>query len=186
MMTLEEIRTAKINPVIAREAYEQASKRLEDTLDTKKAYEQKAFTLFSGYVTVSLALFGVGGAIFKDQGLTQLVTPFWISGLLYITGAICFVTALVDTQYGALASHPNMWLNKGILDGDDSILPLMMSYITFYHQERIDTSVASNERKAIRIRIGIGLGVAGPILLFLWFTLPSVLMWLEPLFRKAP
>jgi hypothetical protein len=30
MMTLPEIRTAKINPLVAREAYEQVSRRLSD------------------------------------------------------------------------------------------------------------------------------------------------------------
>jgi len=47
-MTLEEIERSQVNLDIAREAFDQASKRLADMLDTKKAFEQKAFTLFSG------------------------------------------------------------------------------------------------------------------------------------------
>ena len=53
-MTLEEIERSQVNLDIAREAFDQASKRLADMLDTKKAFEQKAFTLFNGYLTLSL------------------------------------------------------------------------------------------------------------------------------------
>ena len=124
MMTLQEIQVSTVNASVAREAFDQASKRLADTLDTKKNYEQKAFTLFSGYLTVSLALFGVGGAIFKEQGLNLLVVPFWVSGALFVIGTIFFVSALVDKEYGAIASEPSMWLNRGTIDGDDAVLPL--------------------------------------------------------------
>jgi hypothetical protein len=68
MMTLEEIERSNVNKEVAREAYEQATKRLVDTLETKKSYEQKAFTLFNAYLTITLALFGVGGALYKDDG----------------------------------------------------------------------------------------------------------------------
>ena len=40
-MTLEEIERSQVNLDIAREAFDQASKRLADMLDTKKAFEQK-------------------------------------------------------------------------------------------------------------------------------------------------
>src|SRR5882724_2742717 len=165
MMTLEEIRQSKLNAVVVREAHDQAAKRLGDILDTKKMYEQKAFTLFNGYLTLSLALFGIGGAIYKDQGLTHLVVPFWVAGALFVAGAICFVSALIDVKYGALASSPDIWLNKGTIDSDDSMLSLMLAYITYYHQERIDVSTASNEKKAHQIRRGIFLGVIAPFVL---------------------
>jgi len=173
MMTLEEIRLSKVNLVVVREAYDHASKRLSDILDTKKSFEQKAFTLFNGYITVSLALFGVGGALFKQEGLSHLTAPFLGTGLFLIAGAICFVLALMDNKYGALASSPDMWLNQGTIDGDDSVLPLMLAYITFYHQERIDKSTEGNERKAIRIRIGIILGVVSPFVLLVLFAIPT-------------
>ncbi|MGH6847436.1 MAG: hypothetical protein ACREC0_08345 [Methylocella sp.] len=127
MMTLEEIRAAAINPVVAREAYDQTSKRLADVLDTKKTYEQKAFTLFNGYVAVSLGLFGVGGAVFTHYGISKLVLPFWCSGAFFVTGALLFVLALLDAKYGAVASSPDMWLSKGIIDGKDEIVPLMLA-----------------------------------------------------------
>jgi hypothetical protein len=173
MMTLDEIRASTINPIVVKEAHEQATKRLGDALDTKKTYEQKAFTLFSGYVTVSLALFGVGGAIFKEQGINHLVMPFWAAGVMFILGAILFVVSLRDKTYGAIASDPSMWLNKGTIDGGDNVLSVMLAYITYYHQERIDISVKNNLIKAYLIRYGIYLGVAAPFVLLAMFLIPS-------------
>ncbi|MGH8511312.1 MAG: hypothetical protein ACREU8_08015, partial [Gammaproteobacteria bacterium] len=99
-------------------------KRLSDVLDVKKAYEQKAFTLFNGYVTISLALIGVGGTLFTHYGLPRLALPFWGAGAFFVVGAICFVLALKDTTYGFLASSPDMWLTSGIIDGNDRAVSL--------------------------------------------------------------
>jgi hypothetical protein len=169
MMTLDELQRAHINLTIVREAYDHADKRLADTLDTKKAFEQKAFTLFGGYLTISLALFGAGGAVASSPSLKYLLTPFWGTGAVLVIGTIFFLLALTDKQYGALASHPDMWLNKGTIDGPDSVLPTMLSYITFYMAERIDVSVAMNRKKADWIRWGIYAGIASPLAFGLFF-----------------
>lgn len=100
--------------------------------------------------------------------------------LTLIAGAVCFVFALMDERYGAIASDPSMWLNKGIIDGDGSALPRMLAYITYYHQERIDISVESNNAKATHIRRGILLGVATPILSGALLLLP-IERWLNSL-----
>ncbi len=163
MMTLEEIRNSKINPLVSREAYEQASKRLEDALDTKKAFEQKAFILFNAYIALSLALFGFGGAIFRSDTATLHAWPFLVAGSMLLVGAALFVWALLDKGYGSLASDPDMWLNKDTIDGDDSVVPLMLAYITFYHKSRIAQSMKANNRKALFIRCGIFLGLAAPV-----------------------
>jgi hypothetical protein len=173
MMTLEEIRAATINPAVAKEAYDQAAKRLGDALDTRKTYEQKAYTLFNGYMTASLALLGVGGAIFKEQGVNHLVLPFWVAGMMFVLGAILFVLSLSDRDYGAIASEPSMWLNKGTIDGGEDVLPLMLAYITYYHQERINVSMANNLRKARLIRSGIILAIIAPFVLFAIFMIPA-------------
>src|SRR5215213_1084926 len=78
MMTLEEIRSAQINPTAAREAYNHADRRLMDTLETKKFFEQKAFTLFGAYVTAATALLGIGVALLKDNYWNYLSTPFCV------------------------------------------------------------------------------------------------------------
>lgn len=169
MMTLAQLQHAAINPTIAREAYDQADKRLADTLDTKKAFEQKAFTLFGGYLTISLALFGAGGAVSSLANLKYLTGPFWWTGSLMVVGTICFLLALMDKQYGALASHPEMWLNAGTIDGPDTVLPTMLSYITFYMAERIDVSASMNRKKALWIRLGIVAGILSPVAFGLCF-----------------
>jgi hypothetical protein len=151
---------------VAREAYDHASKRLGDTLDTKKSFEQKAFTLFSGYMTASIALFGVSGVLLKETSTHYYVLPFAISGFVLALGAIFFVLALMDKSYGALASDPDMWLNRGTIDGDDSVVPLMLAYITFYHKDRIYKSMIENNSKALKIRIGIYFGISAPFVLF--------------------
>jgi len=128
MMTLKEIERSNVNKDVAREAYEQAAKRLTDALETKKSYEQKAFTLFNAYLTISLALFGVGSALYKDDGFAFPVIAFWVCGGIFVFGAVFFVLALMDERYGALASSPDMWLNRGTIDGDDTVLPRMLAW----------------------------------------------------------
>ena len=78
-MDLSAIASAHINADVAREAYVQASIRLSDVLDTRKTFDQKAFTLFTGYMTAALAASGVSGAIYKDHGLTALSLSFAIA-----------------------------------------------------------------------------------------------------------
>jgi hypothetical protein len=64
-----------------------------------------------------------------------------------------------------------MWLNHGTIDGDDSVLPFMLSYITFYHKERISKSTKENKRKAFKIRVGIELGTSALFVLLILFLL---------------
>jgi hypothetical protein len=165
MMTPHEIEKAHVNPEVAREAFNQASKRLADILDTKKVFEQKAFALFSGYLTVSIALLGVAGAIYKSHGFTRMVIAFLIAGGMLVAGAVCFVLALTDKHFGVEGSNPEVWLNKGTIDGGDTVLPRMLAYITYYHQHRIKESIKANNSKASLIHRGIWLGITTPIVL---------------------
>jgi hypothetical protein len=126
MMTLEEIRSAQINPTVAREAYSQADRCLMDVLETKKSFEQKSFTLFGSYVTAATALVRIGGAILKDNYWNCLSTPLFTATSIFVIGAIFFILALMDKTYGALASDPDMWLNKSTIDGDDSAVPIIL------------------------------------------------------------
>jgi hypothetical protein len=129
-MSLEEIQAANVNPLVAREAHDQSAKRLADALDTKRNYEQKAFTLFSGYLTASLAVCGILAAIYKDHGMTTLATAFAIAAILLIGGVTCFVLALKEQKYGTLGSSPDMWLRRGVIDGQDLALSQMLAYVT--------------------------------------------------------
>jgi hypothetical protein len=160
MLTLAELQASTINPEVAREAYIQADRHLSDLLDVKKSFEQKAATLLGAYITIAVALFGIGGAIFKDAGIGPKDWPFFGAGAAFVIGAWFFVAALKTGRYAAVGSTSEMWLNRGTIDGGESALPAMLAYITFHHSERIRLCEASNEKKAHFISAGI---IAGPI-----------------------
>lgn len=90
-----------------------------------------------------------------------------MSASVFVVGAIFFVLALMDKTYGALASDPDMWLKSGTIDGDDSVVPLMLAYITYYHKERISKSTDANNSKAAKIRLGIYCGGCAPLIMFI-------------------
>jgi hypothetical protein len=160
MMTLEQLHESSINPDVAKEAYVEAGRRLADVLSIKAAYEQKALALFGGYLTLSLGLFGAGKAL-NHAG-------FWFAGVFFVAGAILFVLAQLDGVYGVVGSSPDMWLRKGVIDGNDQALPAMYAYLTYYHLERITKSQQRNGRKATLIRWGIFAGIGGPAILVIW------------------
>jgi hypothetical protein len=164
MLTLAELQKAKINPEAAREAYVQSDRHLSDLLDVKKSFEQKATTLLGAYVTLSVALFGIGGAIFKEAGIGPKDWPFFGAGLVFIIGAWFFVAALKTGKYPAVGSTPEMWLNHGTIDGQQNALPAMLAYITFHHSERIALCEGSNEQKARFISVGIASGPVAAII----------------------
>jgi len=172
MLTLAELQSSTINPEVAREAYIQADRHLSDLLDVKKSFEQKAATLLGAYITISVALFGIGGAIFKDSGIGPKVWPFFGAGTIFIIGAWFFVASLRSGKYPAVGSTPEMWLNRGTIDGGDNALPAMLAYITYHHSERIRLSEVSNQQKARVISAGI---VSGPIAALVFLLLLIVL-----------
>ncbi len=167
MMTLDEIKAARINPAIAREAYSQASQRLADALATKTGHEQKAFGLLTGYVTVSLALFSVFGFLAGSEN-DALAPPFLVAGFMFVLGAAILVVSIWDSDYGTLGSDPKMWLEAGIIDGNDAVLSTMLAYVVYHHAQRIEISANSNRAKARRIRLGIGVGVVALLVLGGW------------------
>lgn len=169
MLTLQEIQSSTINLSVAREAYIQVDRHLLDILEVRKSFEQKAATLMGAYITISVALFGIGGAIFKETGAGARVWPFFGAGLVFIAGAWCFIAALKAGRYGAIGSTPEMWLNRGTIDGDDNALPAMLAYLTFHHRDRISLSVMGNRRKARWIDAGIFLGPVAPVFFLILF-----------------
>lgn len=156
MMTLKEIHASKINLDIAKEAYTQAEKKLNDILDTKKQFEQKAFILFSGYLTSAIGLFVLRLTLFNNK---KLFSVFIVSSIILLLGVVSFCIALRTAQYGSLGSSPKMWLEKYILEGDNNMLSKMFAYLTFYCHEKIDISLKSNNLKAFFIDLGIYFGI---------------------------
>lgn len=182
MLTLEELKAAKINSAVAREAYDQAEKRLKDALDTKKSFEQKAFTLFGGFTTVALGVIGIAGAVYKaEDGMTRLVLALCASGLVFLIGAFLLTLALRARDHGALGSNPDMWLRRDIIDGEDDVLTLMLAYITYYHQNRINASIESNGRMNRLIMTAIYTGLCAPLVAGLLMFTPLGIWTLDAL-----
>jgi hypothetical protein len=169
MLTLKQLQKAKINPAAAREAYIQVDRYLLDVLDVRKSFEQKAATLMGAFITISLALFGIGGAIFKESGAQENFWPFFVAGFVFLLGAGCYIVSLKVGIYAAVGSRPEMWLNKGVIDGGENAVAQMLAYLTFHHSERIATSLRGNELKARWIDGGMILGALGPLVFVVLF-----------------
>ncbi len=173
MMTLEEIGNANINLEVAREAYAQTEKRLEDTLATKASHEQKAFTLMAAYTSLAIALFAASGLLAVNAA--HALTPaFCVSGLLYAIGSAVSFGALWEQTYGALGSAPCIWLRPSVIDGDSKALPANLAYVAFFHQARIDAGVASNRYKAKIVCAVIAIGILATFILGVWSSVVLV------------
>jgi hypothetical protein len=172
MLKLEELRSLNVNFDIAKEALSQAEKRLTDALEAKKAVEQKATVLFGAYITISLALFGFGGALARDGNAVVKAWPFLLAGIFFVAGAAAFVHVFRSAEYGNLGSEPSMWLYSGRIDGDKDALARMLAYLTHHHARRIQISFESNARKSRSLHLGMWMGLLGVIALLaaIFFT----------------
>ena len=97
--------------------------------------------------------------------------PFFIAGVVFVLGAFIFMLALKDQRYGFLGSPPDMWLNKGMIDGENRALDAMYAYLAFYHTERIAVSIESNKSKMWLVRCGMWIGLAATAIFALSFIL---------------
>jgi hypothetical protein len=167
MLTLEELRSSNVDFDIAKEALAQSEKRLGDALDAKKAVEQKATVLFGAYVTIMLALFGAGAALAKDAHLMAPALPFFVTGTIFLIGALSFANVFKGAEYGNLGSEPSMWLQSGRIDGDKQAFARMLAYLAHHHANRISVSYASNDRKTASLHFGMVMGIVGGLVLLL-------------------
>lgn len=165
MMTSEELRDASINLEVAREVCIQATRRLEDLLSIAATFERRAFTLISAYLPTATALFGFSMASKSDW---LRAGALFVAGALLVGGIWKFAMAVKDDRYGTLGSNPNLWIERGYIDGGEIALRHMLAHIARDYQNRIDVSRAANDRKARNISIGIYLGLASVIVLATW------------------
>jgi hypothetical protein len=166
MLTPSEMQNVKINPLVAKEAYDQAEKRLNDIAEARRSIEQKATALFSAYVTISLALLGVGGAILKNPSLLHAL-PFLVSGFVFMIGACFFVISLRSRVYGAIGSLPEMWLKHGTIDGGENAVSAMQAYLTYYCHQRIVDGMKSNSQKVKWLHWGMWSGIVAAVAFFI-------------------
>lgn len=169
MLSLKQLQSGKVNEAVAREAYIQVDRYLTDILATRNLYDQKATALMSAFITISLALFGIGGAIFQKNVADVTAVPFFASGIIFLLGAGFFIAALKAGTFGAVGSTPEMWLSKGVIDGRKNAVAHMLAYLVYYHSERIEISVRGNRLKSRLIGTGIVIGANGPLIFMLLF-----------------
>lgn len=169
MLTSEELHDlatkGHINPDVAKEALSQAEKLLADVLEVRKTVEQKATSLFTAYVTIALALFGIGGALVREIGARPLAWPFFVAGFGFVLGAAIFIWALRGLEYGYAGSDPDMWLISGVIDGGDAAVPAMHAYLAMHHKKRTTVSMASNDKKRRALGFGMIVGLLSVVAL---------------------
>lgn len=167
MLTKEEIGSLAVNLEVAREAHKDVEKRLIDVLDVRKTVEQKATTLFGFYITIALALFGVGGALLRETSLNLSAWPFMAAGGVFVAGAVCFIWANWPMTYGFLGSNPSMWLVRGRVDGGPEALADMLAFLVHDQEIKIKVSWASNAQKVLALRCGMAAAPVGAAVLMI-------------------
>lgn len=180
MLTLDQLRETDVDFDVAKEALAQSEKRLGDALDAKKTVEQKAMVLFGAYVTISVALFGLAGALLRDAAFAKLAWPFFIGASVFVIGAALFAAVFQGAKYGSAGSEPSMWLQSGRIDGDKQALARMLAYLAYHHQGRINVSNASNANKTWYLHSGMIAGVLGATILALGVPLTYVALAIRP------
>jgi len=170
-LTLAELKKSTIEEDVAKEAYAQAEKLLTDMLETKKAFDQRAATLLTGFTTLALALTGAGGAFLAGQPLaahapTYLPYAFFAASVPLIIAAWTMVRVLQARPYGNLGSAPDVWLQAGVIDTPKAVGP-RLARVTFYMRERIRVSNESNNARGSLIRLGSWFALSSPVILII-------------------
>jgi hypothetical protein len=66
-----------------------------------------------------------------------------------------------------------LWLNEGMINGENKALDAMYAYLAFYHAERIAVSIESNRSKMNLVRGGMWIGLAATVnfaIGFIWLA----------------
>lgn len=172
VLTLTQLETVAIQPDVGKEAYSQVEKRLIDLLETKKSLETRAASMLASFTTLALAVAGAGAAFFSSQPLVDhahkgLPWIFFITGLLFMLGAWSMVVVLIPSENGNLGTSPEIWLESGVIDAPSNITPDIQAYMLVYMGERIDKTMAANEKKADYMIQGAFLASSAPLALSL-------------------
>lgn len=171
VLTLRELQAATIQVEVAKEAYSQVEKRLTDLIETKKSFETRAASMLTGFTTLALALAGAGATFFTSQPLVDgapkgLPWAFFVAALPLFLAAWSMVSVLFPTQYGNLGSSPDIWLERGVIDAPNNVVPDMQAYMVHYMIKRIATTERANNAKAKWITEGSWLASSAPLVLF--------------------
>lgn len=169
MLTLDELYAANIQADVAKEAYSQVEKRLADLLETKKSFETRAATMLTAFITLALALAGVGASFFTshliDSAPKLLPWAFFIAALPLMWAAWTMLEVLIPSHYGTLGSSAEIWLQRGVIDAADNVAPDLQAYMVHYMNERIAITEGANDTKAKDIRSGTRSATCAPMFL---------------------
>jgi hypothetical protein len=173
ILTPAQLQAAIINPDVAKEAYAQVEKRLSDLLETKKSFETRAASMLSSFITLALALTGVGASIITTHLIDTVpkVLPFlfFVPAIPLIYAAWRLLEVLLPTHYGNLGTSPDIWLEQGCIDAADNVVPDMQAYMLHHMANRINTTQRSNDVKAKDIVDAANWATSAPIILCLGF-----------------
>jgi hypothetical protein len=158
MMSLKELRKAKLNPLLVEIAFTESEKHLIDILECRKEFDSKAFTLLAGYMAAATTLLSL---VVSNVVPCNAMVPLTISACLFCLGAVFLSISLKGFDYGFLGSDPARWLRKNVVDSQDNAeLIRMKAYQIFYRQSDIEKSGKSNRWKLLFLEIGLYTGIA--------------------------
>lgn len=164
-MDKHELRDLDITPEIADQAFHHVSTRLEWALDQRKLIETRAIGLLRTFLSLALAVIGVGVALQRMEGPPLELTAFLAGATPLFLAAACMVVAIWDRDYGSLGSTASWWLRKGVIDGDPSEAAYLTACLTESYQRRIKASMGSNMTAIYFIRGGLVAAVLSPVAL---------------------
>jgi hypothetical protein len=175
ILTLDDLYATPINPDVAKEAYAQVEKRLTDLLETKKNFETRAASMLTAFVTLALALSGAGASLFTshlmDTAPTLLPWAFFVPALPLMYAAWTLLEVLIPSHYGNLGTSADIWLEQGVMDAADNVVPDMQAYMVHHMRQRIVITERANDAKAKDIRSATRWATAAPVLLGLGFLI---------------
>ncbi|WP_148277067.1 hypothetical protein [Methylocystis sp. SC2] len=163
MLTPGDMEKLAINERVAREAFDLGQRRLADALETKAHFDHKATTIFTAFVTISLAVFGVGAAILRDPLLRETAWAFFCSGTFFVAAAFVSAWSMRGMEYGYMGWAPEVWLRSGVIDGDDQTVGHMLAYGAHRTVHLIAQSQASNSAKAALLLKAVIIGACGAL-----------------------
>lgn len=155
MLTESELMARKINPEVAREAFQQADIMLADVLENRVAIERRAYMLLIGFLPATGAIWA--GAPGSSAGMAALI--------LIALGVLLLLAVFRGTSYPARGTSPRAWINAGIIDGSQSALAHTLAHLARHTADRIDLGVHANAKKLRLIDAALLCGAASLMVL---------------------
>jgi hypothetical protein len=133
---------------------DEAEKRLQDILNTKRELEQKAYVLFAGYITAAFALFGLA------ERLEDI--SYWLIGsaFFFCFGVVMLFFVINTSKYGTVGRNPYDWLEDPVyLTVKSNHLAHIYAYVLHDYIADIEISKQSNAYKVFYLRVAVLLGL---------------------------